>query len=136
MANIAQSEGRRQAENRNLLIHSIMFSFLFFFQIFRYLRNGSQTLKGRNRGELICLLVRPTILLEFILVTGNRNCVIGVTGRKPEEFGLAQESQLVREVGDFLLSVLIVQKNYLGSFHSPLPFRIFHSPLPFRIARF
>lgn len=64
--------------------------------------------------ELMCLLVRPAILLEFILVTGNRNCVIWVTGRKHEEFRLAWEGQLVREVGDFLLSVLIVQKNYLG----------------------
>jgi len=64
--------------------------------------------------ELMCLLVRPATLLEFILVTGNGNCVIWVTGRKHEEFRLTWEGQLVREVGDFLLSVLIVQKNYLG----------------------
>lgn len=63
--------------------------------------------------ELMCLVVKPTILLEFILVTGNRNCVIRVAGRKPEEFRLAWEGQLVRQVGDFLLGVLIVQKNYL-----------------------
>lgn len=88
-----------------------------FSYFFEYLDIWEMDHKPQKEGieELMCLLlVRPNILLEFILVTGNRNCVIWVAGRKHEEFSLTWEGQLVREVGDFLLSVLIVQKNYLG----------------------